>query len=54
MVVGQLVGPLLILFLLPFLSPIDLIWPVAMLFFAGGLLVFSDRTAGFSFAELKK
>lgn len=54
MVVGQLVGPLLILFLLSFLSPIDLIWPVAMLFFAAGLLVFSDRTADFSLIALKK
>ncbi len=54
MVVGQLLGPLLILLLLPVLSPVDLIWPVAVLFFAGGLLVFSGRTAGFFICGVKK
>jgi MFS family permease len=54
MVVGQLVGPLLVMLLLPVLSPVNLVWPVAVLFLAGGLLVFSDRTTGYSFAELKK
>jgi MFS transporter, DHA1 family, staphyloferrin B biosynthesis exporter len=54
MVVGQLLGPLLIMLLLPILSPVNLVWPVAVLFFLGGLLVFYDRTAGYSFAELKK
>jgi MFS family permease len=54
MVVGQLLGPLLVMLLLPVLSPVNLVWPVAMLFLAGGLLVFYDRTTGYSFAELKK
>lgn len=54
MVVGQLLGPLLIMLLLPILSPVSLVWPVAILFFTGGLLVFSSRTADFSFAELEK
>jgi MFS family permease len=54
MVVGQLLGPLLVMLLLPILSPVNLVWPVAVLFFTGGLLVFSSRTADFSFAELEK
>jgi hypothetical protein len=54
MVVGQLLGPLLIMLLLPILSPVNLVWPIAILFFLGGLLVFFDRTAGYSFAELRK
>ena len=51
MVVGQLLGPLLIMLLLPILSPVNLVWPVAVLFFLGGLLIL---IAGYSFAELKK
>ncbi len=54
MVVGQLLGPLLIMLLLPVLSPINLIWPIVLLFFTSGLLVFSNPTANVSFAELKK
>ncbi|SEO42535.1 Predicted arabinose efflux permease, MFS family [Nitrosovibrio sp. Nv6] len=54
MVAGQLLGPLLIMLLLPILSPVSLIWPIAILFFTSGLLVFSDRTVSFSLAELKK
>ncbi|SFU58679.1 MFS transporter [Nitrosospira multiformis] len=54
MVVGQLAGPLLIMLLLPVFSPISLIWPVAVLFFIGGLLVLYNRTACFSFAEIRK
>lgn len=54
MVVGQLLGPLLIMLLLPILSPVNLVWPIAILFFLGGLLVFFDCTAGYSFAELRK
>jgi MFS family permease len=54
MVVGQLLGPLLVMLLLPILSPVNLVWPVAILFFTGGLLVFSSRTADSSFAELEK
>ncbi|SEO45657.1 Predicted arabinose efflux permease, MFS family [Nitrosospira multiformis] len=54
MVVGQLAGPLLIMLLLPVFSPISLVWPVAVLFFIGGLLVLYNRTACFSFAEIRK
>jgi len=54
MVIGQLLGPLLIMLLLPILSPVHLVWPVAVLFFIGGLLVFYDRTTEYSLAELKK
>ena len=54
MVVGQLVGPLLIMLLLPVLSPISLIWPIVLLFFASGLLVLGNPAAEVSFVELKQ
>lgn len=40
MVVGQLLGPLIIMFLMPLLSPINLLLPVAALFLAASLLVY--------------
>lgn len=54
MVVGQLLGPLLIMLLLPVLSPVSLIWLIVLLFFTSGLLVFSNPTTDVSFAELKE
>lgn len=49
MVAGQLLGPLLMMGVMPLLDPVDFVWPVAMLFLAAGLLVHnvrSDRYAG--------
>jgi len=43
MVVGQLLGPLLVMFLMPMLAPVDLLWPVAALFLITGLLVRGRR-----------
>ncbi|HET7061123.1 MAG TPA: MFS transporter [Nitrosospira sp.] len=54
MVVGQLLGPLLIMLLLPILSPINLVWPVAFLFFLAGLLVLNARIAEYPLAEAEK
>lgn len=45
MVVGQLLGPLLVMLLMPMLSPVDLLWPVAALFLITGLLVCGRRCA---------
>lgn len=45
MVVGQLLGPLLIMVLMPVLDPVNLLWPVAALFLAAGLLVHIGRHA---------
>jgi len=45
MVVGQLLGPLLIMVLMPRLDHVNLVWPVAALFLAAGLLVHSGRHA---------
>lgn len=45
MVAGQLLGPLLIMVLMPVLPPIKLVWPVAALFLAAGLLVLGNRRA---------
>lgn len=44
MVVGQLLGPLLIMVLIPLLDPVNLVWPVAALFLAAGLLVCRHAT----------
>jgi len=54
MVVGQLLGPLLIMLLLPVLPPVGLIWPIVLLFVASGLLVLSNPAAEISFVELKQ
>ncbi|MFC5474554.1 MFS transporter [Paraherbaspirillum soli] len=45
MVLGQLLGPLLIMMLLPLLAPVQLLWPVAALFLSAGLLVRRNRQA---------
>jgi len=45
MVVGQLLGPLLVMVLMPLLTPVNLVWPVAALFLAAGLLVLGSRHA---------
>ncbi len=45
MVAGQLLGPLLIMGLTPVLDPVNLVWPVAALFLAAGLLVRNGRYA---------
>jgi len=45
MVVGQLLGPLLIMVLMPLLDHVNLVWPVTALFLAAGLLVHSGRHA---------
>lgn len=45
MVAGQLLGPLLIMVLMPLLTPVNLVWPVAALFLAAGLLVLGNRHA---------
>jgi MFS family permease len=42
MVVGQLLGPLIVMFLVPFLAPASLIWPITALFLAAGLLVLGN------------
>lgn len=38
MVAGQLLGPIMIMLLMPILSPVALLWPVAALFLAAGLI----------------
>jgi MFS family permease len=45
MVLGQMLGPLLSMLLLPILAPIHLLWAVAALFLSAGLLVLSGRPA---------
>jgi MFS transporter, DHA1 family, staphyloferrin B biosynthesis exporter len=45
MVGGQLLGPLLIMVLIPLLDPVNLVWPVAALFLAAGLLVRNGQHA---------
>lgn len=45
MVVGQLLGPLLIMVLTPILDPVNLVWPVVALFLAAGLLVRNGQHA---------
>lgn len=40
MVIGQLLGPLIIILLLPLLSPVNLLLPVAVLFLAASLIVY--------------
>lgn len=45
MIAGQLLGPLLIMGLTPVLDPVNLVWPVAALFLAAGLLVRNGRHA---------
>lgn len=48
MVLGQLLGPLLIMLLLPILAPVHLLWAVAALFLSAGLLVLGSRQAALS------
>lgn len=45
MVVGQLLGPLLVMLLMPILAPAHLLWPIAALFLVTGLLVAGGRYA---------
>lgn len=45
MVVGQLLGPLIVMLLMPFLAPANLVWPITALFLAAGLLVLGNRHA---------
>lgn len=45
MVVGQLLGPLLVMLLIPILAPASLLWPSAALFLVTGLLVAGGRYA---------
>lgn len=45
MVVGQLLGPLLVMLLMPMLTPVNLLWPIAALFLVTGLLVCDGRYA---------
>lgn len=45
MVIGQLLGPLLIMILMPLIDHTHLVWPAAALFLAAGLLVHSGRHA---------
>lgn len=45
MVVGQLLGPLLVMLLMPMLAPVNLLWPIAALFLVTGLLVCDGRYA---------
>jgi hypothetical protein len=42
MVVGQMLGPLIVMFLMPVLAPANLIWPITALFLAAGLLVLGN------------
>lgn len=42
MVTGQMLGPLIVVSLLPLLSPANLLLPVAMLFLAAGLFAYGD------------
>ncbi|WP_050752048.1 MFS transporter [Nitrobacter sp. Nb-311A] len=39
MVVGQMLGPLIVMLLMPFLAPANLVWPITALFLMAGLLV---------------
>lgn len=45
MVLGQLLGPLMVMLLLPTLGPANLLWAVAALFLASGLLACGGRRA---------
>ncbi|CAH1386617.1 MFS transporter [Candidatus Nitrotoga sp. M5] len=45
MVGGQLLGPFLIMVLIPLLDPVNLVWPVAAMFLAAGLLVRNGQYA---------
>lgn len=45
MVLGQLLGPLLVMLLMPILAPANLLWAVAALFLATGLLACGGRHA---------
>lgn len=42
MVVGQMLGPLIVMHLMPFLAPANLVWPITALFLMAGLLVLSS------------
>jgi MFS family permease len=52
MVLGQMLGPLLIMLLLPVVAPIHLLWAVAALFLSAGLLALNGL--GLPYAKLKK